>query len=82
MQKGESVSDNYTPISFLLVLSKILEKNIEMHVRKHVETNNIFYVKKHGFRNKYSTDTALGELVGNLVEIFDKKHKAITVLMT
>ena len=33
------------------------------------------------FRCKHSTEPALGELVGNLVEILDKKHKAIAVFI-
>ena len=52
-----------------------------MQVRKHLETNDIFFAKQHEFRQKYSTETALGKLVGNLVEIFDQKHKITTVFM-
>ena len=43
LHKGwESVNDKYRPISLLLFLSKILEKIINMQVKKHLETNNIF----------------------------------------
>ena len=52
-----------------------------MQVRKHLETNNIFLAKQHGFWQKHSTETALSELVGNLVEAFHKKHKATAVLI-
>ena len=65
---GESVNNNYRPISFLPVLSKILEKIVNMQVMKHLETSNIFLAKQHGFRQKHSTETALCELVWNLVE--------------
>ena len=41
----------------------------------------IFLAKQHGFQQKHSTETALSELVGNLVEAFDKKHKAIAVFI-
>ena len=50
-----------------------------MQVRKDLETNNIFFAKQYEFRQKHSTETALGKLVGNLAEIFDKKHKAIAL---
>ena len=48
---------------------------------KQLETNDIFLAKQHGFRQAYSTETALSELVGNLVEAFDKKNKAIAVFI-
>ena len=70
---GESVNDNYRPISFLLVPSKILEKTVDMQIRKHLETNNIFFAMQHGFKQKHSTEIALGKLVGNLYEMFGKK---------
>ena len=79
---GESVNDNYRPISLLPALSKILEKTVNMQVRKNLETYNILLAKQHGFRKKYSTETALSELVGSLDEAFDIKHKAIAVFLT
>ena len=36
-----------------------------MQVGKHLETTNIIFAHQHGFRQKHSTGTALGELVGN-----------------
>ena len=63
----------------LPVLSKILEKIVNMQVRKDLEINNIFLAKQHGFRQKHSTETALNELVWNLAEAFDKKYKTIAV---
>ena len=50
-----------------------------MQVRKHLETNNIFLAKQHGFKQKHSTESAFSEFIRNLVEAFDKKHKAIVV---
>ena len=52
-----------------------------MHARKHLETNNIFLAKQHGFMQKHYTENALSELISNLVEAFDKKHKAIAVFI-
>ena len=57
------------------------KKIVDMQVRKHLETNNIFFDKQHGFGQKHSTETTLGKLVGNFIEIFDKKHKAIAVFI-
>ena len=61
---GESVNDNYRPISLLPVLSGILEKIVDVQFQQHLETNNIFFAKQHGFRQKYSTETALSKLAG------------------
>ena len=78
---GESANDSYRPISLLPVLSKILEQNIETQVRKHLEINNIFFALQNEFRQKYSTETALGELVGYLAETFDKSTKPLPSLL-
>ena len=52
-----------------------------MHIRKHLETNNIFSAKQHRFR-QHSTETALGEFVENVAEILDlKNNKAIAVFI-
>ena len=81
-KEGESVNDNYGTISLLPVLYKILEIILDMQVRKPLEINNIFFAKmKHGFRQKHSIETVFGELVGNLFEIFNKKHKTIAVFI-
>ena len=53
-----------------------------MYVRKHLETNNTFLTKQHGFRQKHSTETGLGEFVGNLVEAFNKGIKPLQSLLT
>ena len=52
-----------------------------MQVWKHLETVIIFFAKQHEFRQKHSTETAFGQSVGNLVEIFDKRHKALALFV-
>ena len=37
--------------------------------------------KQHGLRQKHSTETAVSELLGKLVETFVKKPKAIAVFI-
>ena len=78
---GEPVNDNYRPISMLSVFSKSLEKIVDMQLKKQLETNKIFSAKQCRFRQKHSLETTLGELLGDLVEIFDKKHKSIAVFI-
>ena len=58
-----------------------LYKNCTHGGYKHLETNNIYFAKYHGFGQKHSTDPTFSELVGILVEIFDKKHKTFIVFI-
>ena len=78
---GESGSGNYRLIFCFPVQSKMFWKILDIEVRKLLETNNIFLAKQHGYRQKHSKEITLGELVWNSVEIFDKKHKAIKVII-
>lgn len=50
--------NNYCPISFLPVLSKVLEKVVAEQVVEYLETNQLLHPKQFGFRPKYSTETA------------------------
>ena len=61
VHKGEeSVSDNYIPDSLLPVLFKILDRIVNMQVRKYLKTNSVFFAKQYGVRKKHSTEIALG----------------------
>ena len=62
-------------------MSESLREFRDMQVRRHLDPNNIFFAKQHGFRQIYSTETTLSKLVGNLVELCNKTHKAITVFI-
>ena len=50
---------NYRPISVLPTLSKLLERTVHSKLYSHLITNNLLTSKQFGFRQRYSTITAL-----------------------
>ena len=54
--EGNPLMTSIDPLSLLQVLSKILEKIVDMQVMKHLETNNQFLAKQCGFKQKYYTE--------------------------
>ncbi len=61
---------NYRPISILSCISKIIEKLKHMRLSSFLSRHNILYQCQYGFREGYSTNRAL-------VEIMDQVHKAL-----
>lgn len=49
--------ENYRPISLTSVSCKLLEHIIASHIYTHLEKNNFFFQKQHGFRKGLSCDT-------------------------
>ena len=50
---------NYRPVSILSTLSKILKRAVNSQLVSHLNSRNLLYEYKSGFRNKYSTETCL-----------------------
>ena len=59
--KGGDTSDpkDYTPISLMPIISKILEKVVTAQLIQHLEGNHLFNNTQHGFRAALSTESAL-----------------------
>ena len=49
---------NYRPISFLSVLSKLLEKHADIYLNDYLEKRQLLHPFQSGFRRKYSCNTA------------------------
>jgi hypothetical protein len=70
---------NFTPISILNALSKLLEKIILVKLKRLASANNWFSPNQHGFRSGFSTETATLSL-SSLIEN-NRKNKVITCCM-
>ena len=60
--------ENYRPISFTCILSKVLELIIVSSIMNHLDNHNLLYPLQHGFRSKLSCET---QLLTFTQEIFD-----------
>ena len=61
--KDDPVNYTYRPISILSVLSKIIEKHVTKHLFACMNKYKILHKSQFGFRNNYSCNTALINLV-------------------
>ena len=61
----------YRPIALLPVLSKVLEKFVSKWLNNHMEYNNLWSDRQHGYRRHRSTATALIQLQEEIL----KKHE-------
>ena len=61
------------PIGLLSLLFKLFEKLIHRHLKTTVLKDNPLDFSQHGFRNHFSTETALHDVVGNLENTLKKR---------
>ena len=72
--KSGSKSDpsNYRPISILPTISKIFEKHVNKHLMNYLNKYKLIHESQSGFRKKHSCQTALVELIDQLMTCIDK----------
>ena len=57
---------NYRPDNLICIISKILEKAVYVQIEKQLTDNNLLNDYHSGFRNSYSTDTCLINLIDHI----------------
>ena len=67
--KDPSIVNNYTLISLLITMSKILEKYNRLY--SFLKKNNILFESQYGFRAKRSCQNAIIQLTGDLLKIMN-----------
>lgn len=73
--------NNYRPISILPVVSKVLERIINVRLKKFLETRQILSPCQYGFRSGRSTDDAVHSLVNHVVNKLDNNIKCLTIFL-
>ena len=68
---SRSDRNNYRQISVLPVLPKLLERHICEHLCDFFKSNGIFYKLQSGFGKSFSTETALIQLIDELLHNLD-----------
>ena len=64
---------NYSPISLLSTIAKLIEKIIFTQLSYTLMKINLVFDKQYGFRPKHSTEYAALELVDRIITQMDKK---------
>lgn len=73
--------DNYRPISLLVVFSKILEKAMNNRLKNFFERDKILYNRQFGFRQGHSTTHAIQQLVGDILNGFEKDFHCVALFL-
>lgn len=79
--KDSSLITSYRPITQLSVISKLLEKKIEMKIRAHCVTNNTINPSQFGFQPGKSTEMAAGKFITEIIKGLNKRMPTIAVLL-
>ena len=66
--------NNYRPISVLPLVSKVMERAVQVQLLAFFDVNKVLSVYQSGFRKKHSTETAVVHLVDHILEHMDKKQ--------
>lgn len=69
------------PISILPVLSKVLEREVDMQLRDHISKFNILPEVQSGFRPLHSCETALLNITDDILRGVDNKKVTVLVLI-
>ena len=73
--KGDDETDpnNYRPISLLSVFNRIFEKIMYNRLKSYIEDNELLFEAQYGFREKFSTQHAILDIVNTVQTNMDKK---------
>ena len=81
--KGGSKLDisSYQPVSVLPILSKVLEKIVQVRLIKFLKKHNITYNKQYGFQKNKLTTLAILDLYSKIIKALDNGNYACSVLL-
>ncbi len=71
---------NYRPISFLPILSKVLERAIHPRVYSVLNDNGRLYRYQYGFRKKKSTVDAVSQFINDSLLAYDNSEYTLCSL--
>ena len=73
---------NYRPVSVLPLLSKVLEKIVQVRLKKFLNKHNIIYIKQYGFQENKSTTPAIFDPCSKIINALDNGNYACNVFYT
>ena len=77
---NETLPENYRPISLLSTYNRLFEKLFYRRLIKFVDKNDILYDLLDGFRNKYSTQHAILDIVNAIHSNIDNRKYTCEIL--
>ena len=82
-KKGNKrLPENYRPISYLPILSKVIEPVVKDQLTHHLETLRLLSPRQFGFRRGHSTEQMLHYLLDELCRTMDASQPRYTLLLS
>ena len=75
--KEKYLTNNYRPISLLIIISKLFEKEVYKRTYSFLQATNQLYDSQYGFLEGHSCKNAISELVGEILK--NKENNKFTV---
>ena len=72
---------NYRPVSSLSFLSRSQDKIVLLQLSEHLDNCNLFYPHQSTYRSCHSTETALLQIVNDLLTALDDSHISLLSLL-
>ncbi len=72
--------NNYSPVSLLPILSKVLEKIVAQQLSNFLQSNHLIANSQRGFRPNLSTETALLTVTNTIYSSMDDKKLSLLIL--
>ena len=70
-ESSRLLPSSYRPISLLPVISKLVERAVQLQLQKHFEQHHLFHPNGHVYRRNKSTSTAITQIMDNLYQATD-----------
>ena len=81
-KKGPTIDfTNYRPISVLPILSLILERHVNLHLKAYLELNSLFYFRQSGFREHHSCQTVLIKIIHDWLGAINENKIADSIFL-
>ena len=71
-ESSRLLPSSYRPISLLPVISKLVERAVQLQLQKHFKQNHLFHQNGHAYRPNKSTSTAIMQIMDNLYQATDR----------
>ena len=77
---NKDILKNYRPVSNLVIISKLIERVVRIHLTKHMTENELHLDFQHGYKKGYSTETLLLQVVNDLLTNCDNQLPSVLML--
>ena len=72
---------NYRPVTNLVLISKLVERVVQIRLEDHMVRNNLLTTKNYAYRKAHSTELLLLKVVNDLYRSFDMDMPSVVVLL-